>query len=91
MSKKDKLNDLVPYRQFTENDRAFAEEHLKSELLFSKGGPRYISSVLAALYEECQDRPDLRESILEAAWMSWRMSTALVRHKGIDVPRLPWM
>jgi hypothetical protein len=88
MSKKEQLNDLIPFRQFTENARRMTEDHLKADLLFCKGYPRYVSSVLAALYEECQDRPDLKELILEAAWMSWRMSVALARHKGADLPKV---
>ena len=89
MTKKDQLAGLIPMRKFTEPARDYAEKHLTTEPLFLEGHPRYLSSVLAALYEECQDRPDLKELILEAAWMGFRMSAALARRKGFDIQRPP--
>ncbi len=83
------LDGLKPKREFTEPAREFAKAHLAEVELFWEDRPRYQCALLAVLYEELQDRPDLQELVLEATWMGFRMDAALRRNKGENVFRPP--
>jgi hypothetical protein len=48
-----------------------------------------MCALLAVLYEELQDRPDLQELVMECTWMGYRMDSALRRYKGENIGRLP--
>jgi hypothetical protein len=58
-------------------DQAEKADHMKEDILFVPGKPRFLSALLAVLYEECCGRPDLQEIILEAAWIGYRLNKTI--------------
>jgi hypothetical protein len=70
------IKHLKPFRVFTDADEAESVRHMNEDVdvLYKRGGNRYICSILGALYEELAERPDLRRLVCECTWIARRMN-----------------
>lgn len=65
------IKNTVSISPMTDSIKDSMREHIRKDFLFEK--KRYICTILATLYEEMSDRPDLQDYVLEAVWLGAQM------------------
>jgi hypothetical protein len=82
------LEKLVPALTSTSEDIHRQKLHLDTPALYKPGSPRSIFAILGAIYEECQERPDLQRLVLEATGLALHIEAAHVNKANTDVNKV---